>query len=241
VEVIYSSAAETNVQRCFVGVTANLYEALRYIRRDSHARVFWIDAICINQNDVHERSWQVAMMRQVYSSATGVVVWLGLSNPEVQTSIEDAKTVARRYRDAMSIGAPQATTSELHHPLFEGTGYHLDSQLFQFNWFRRTWVLQEVFNAKVVSVYCGDNVLPWSLVLRLNQCISRTMLVPNPIRKNVLSSLLAGLFELKGERDNDDYLTCIPCQSRLGILDTVIRGLDLDATDPRDKIFAFLR
>jgi hypothetical protein len=239
IAVWQSSGAEGNAQSCFMGVTANLHEALRHIRRDDQARIFWIDAICINQNDVHERSWQVAMMRQVYSSATGVVVWLGQSNPEVQRSIDDLEIIAKRYSEHMAVD-PQATTSQLHHPLFEGGTYHLDSQLFQYDWFHRTWVLQEVFNAKFVSVHCGDYVLPWSLVLRLDECISRTMLYTNPIRKNVLSSLLAGLFELKEGMDNGNHLTAFPRQRRLGILETIISGLDLDATDPRDKIFALL-
>ena len=30
---------------------------------------FWIDAICINQADLDERSQQVAIMRDIYASA----------------------------------------------------------------------------------------------------------------------------------------------------------------------------
>lgn len=38
---------------------------------------FWIDAICINQDDLEERSAQVAIMPQIYSKADCVIVWLG--------------------------------------------------------------------------------------------------------------------------------------------------------------------
>jgi hypothetical protein len=38
---------------------------------------WWIDAICINQDDVNERSEQVPRMGQFYSSANHVWVWLG--------------------------------------------------------------------------------------------------------------------------------------------------------------------
>lgn len=41
------------------------------------ARFFWVDAICINQNDLEERSAQVQIMPQIYSKASCVIVWLG--------------------------------------------------------------------------------------------------------------------------------------------------------------------
>lgn len=38
---------------------------------------FWVDAICINQDDLEERSAQVQIMPQIYSKASCVIVWLG--------------------------------------------------------------------------------------------------------------------------------------------------------------------
>jgi hypothetical protein len=40
---------------------------------------WWIDAMCINQRDDHERNEQVPRMGKLYSSASQVWVWLGLS------------------------------------------------------------------------------------------------------------------------------------------------------------------
>lgn len=40
-------------------------------------RKMWIDAVCINQEDLNERSTQVAFMRDIYDLGFGVVVWLG--------------------------------------------------------------------------------------------------------------------------------------------------------------------
>jgi hypothetical protein len=39
----------------------------------------WIDAICIDQSNLEERNHQVAQMRDVYSNAESVIVWLGLA------------------------------------------------------------------------------------------------------------------------------------------------------------------
>jgi len=42
--------------------------------------VLWIDAICINQEDVDEKSHQVAMMGDLYSRCLTVYIWLGVVN-----------------------------------------------------------------------------------------------------------------------------------------------------------------
>ncbi|KAF2271839.1 HET-domain-containing protein [Westerdykella ornata] len=61
-------------------VTADLHCALLNFRRILSARILWVDAICINQNDPVERSQQVSSMGQIYSSAERVLVWLGVEN-----------------------------------------------------------------------------------------------------------------------------------------------------------------
>lgn len=55
-------------------VTVNLHDALRRLRHTARARRLWIDAICINQVDVTERNIQVAMMADIYTSATRVCI-----------------------------------------------------------------------------------------------------------------------------------------------------------------------
>ncbi|KAK8022102.1 heterokaryon incompatibility protein-domain-containing protein [Apiospora rasikravindrae] len=58
-------------------VTVNLESALRHLRHQSEPLIIWIDAICINQLDLTERSEQVRLMRSIYQQASGVIVWLG--------------------------------------------------------------------------------------------------------------------------------------------------------------------
>lgn len=60
-----------------VSITQNLGHALPYFRYRDRPRVMWIDAICINQQDIGERSRQVQRMADVYTMASRVVVWLG--------------------------------------------------------------------------------------------------------------------------------------------------------------------
>lgn len=59
-------------------VTRNLAQALRRIRDiGGHQWYWWIDAVCIDQSNVGERNQQVAIMRDIYSLCTEVLVYLG--------------------------------------------------------------------------------------------------------------------------------------------------------------------
>ncbi|KAF2248365.1 HET-domain-containing protein, partial [Trematosphaeria pertusa] len=59
-------------------VTRNLGEALHQLcQHEESAGSLWIDAICINQEDNTEKSWQVAMMGRIYTQAYAVHAWLG--------------------------------------------------------------------------------------------------------------------------------------------------------------------
>ncbi|KAE9382101.1 hypothetical protein N431DRAFT_458641 [Stipitochalara longipes BDJ] len=60
-----------------VSVTRNLHSALEHLQYDKEVRIIWIDALCINQSDNEEKSWQVQLMREIYQHATFVSIWLG--------------------------------------------------------------------------------------------------------------------------------------------------------------------
>jgi hypothetical protein len=66
-----------------LGITENLYKALRVLQRDAMGDLkVWADAVCINQNDLAERSDQVFLMREIYHSAAEVRIWLGPSTTD---------------------------------------------------------------------------------------------------------------------------------------------------------------
>lgn len=58
-------------------VSANCHAFLRRLRCPEDILVWCVDAVCIDQSSVNERSAQVELMRRVYSQAGTVVVWLG--------------------------------------------------------------------------------------------------------------------------------------------------------------------
>jgi len=62
-----------------VQVTRNLAAALRRLRSSLNPRTLWADAICINQDDLEERTQQVGIMHKIYEIASSVRVFLGES------------------------------------------------------------------------------------------------------------------------------------------------------------------
>jgi hypothetical protein len=83
-------------------VTQNLHAALKRLRLQHQSRLLWVDAICINQDDTSEKSFQVAMMSEIYSKTIKGLLWLG-EEPQipVQTvSPEQSLAVDRVLKDA---------------------------------------------------------------------------------------------------------------------------------------------
>jgi hypothetical protein len=82
-----------------IKIGANLEAAIRHLRPETSGpvesrsgRVMWIDAICINQDLSWERNHQVRLMKQIYSSAQHVVVWLGPSHKDSDFIIRTLRT-----------------------------------------------------------------------------------------------------------------------------------------------------
>jgi hypothetical protein len=61
----------TSTQSLWMGppwrVTANLGLAPRCLRQQDKPRTLWIDALCINQEDLEEKTEQVSKMQDVYT------------------------------------------------------------------------------------------------------------------------------------------------------------------------------
>ncbi|OCL03258.1 HET-domain-containing protein, partial [Glonium stellatum] len=58
-------------------ITENLHEALQYVRKNDRKIILWVDALCIDQQNIHERTAQVSQMRDIYTGADEVLAWLG--------------------------------------------------------------------------------------------------------------------------------------------------------------------
>jgi hypothetical protein len=86
-------------------VTKTCHSALGRLRKcystpDSTVRHFWIDAICIDQSNVQERNTQVAMMADIYRTASRVVIDVGEMEDSNDADVALSALVAlERYQD----------------------------------------------------------------------------------------------------------------------------------------------
>ncbi|OCK89082.1 HET-domain-containing protein [Cenococcum geophilum 1.58] len=55
-------------------IRPNLFHALRRLRYRTKPRLLWIDAICIDQDNTDEKNLQIPLMRNIYMSASQVLV-----------------------------------------------------------------------------------------------------------------------------------------------------------------------
>ena len=78
-------------------------------------------------------------------------------------------------------------------------------------------------------------------MLQVNNCIGRTKLRANSGSKARLPPLYVEIFHLI-ETERFMYpMKKLGQSARTAILDVFTKGLDLNATDPRDKIFALIQ
>jgi hypothetical protein len=133
------------------------YDALPvlHLRWKKWERQFWIDALCISQEDVSERNHQVRVMEKIYSQAQGVVAWLGRAQ-------KNGDPVMRHLN---GIG-------DIHDPARDSPSSLLDNVKKAFNkstalekWCNRTywqrmWIVQEIMLNHQVTLCCGTISMP---------------------------------------------------------------------------------
>jgi hypothetical protein len=170
-----------------LGISRSLATALIAFRFTDQTRRMWTDAICINQKDVSERESQVRLMGAVYSQAKRVLCWLGpfksLDNGHVDhqkehTAAESSARLAfsfiRRFnrKPHEYILAARQHVHAGHDMADETTARPLLSswlaikELFDVEYFHRTWIIQEMGLAAHARLFWGscDLWLEWTEV-----------------------------------------------------------------------------
>ncbi|KAI1075687.1 heterokaryon incompatibility protein-domain-containing protein [Whalleya microplaca] len=140
-----------NSRQFSVGI--NLFCALKALRNTK--AYLWVDAICINQQDNHERSIQVALMGEIFSRASKVYAWLG---PEVEIShlaMDFLSHLASSpINNELIVWIRNTTVEPQWLPTWEAL-----MKLLNRSWFKRAWIVQEIALARDVLFICGDKRL----------------------------------------------------------------------------------
>ena len=160
-----------NIDGYHFEVTTNLFSSFYYLRRQGETRAFWIDSICIDQDDTDERSSQVQLMRDIYKSARRAVVWLGdetlWSNRLFQFLKSMDKARGWEVGNEKSKTAFKSSRAELQWRL--STDQHVQriverglyGDIAQRPFWSRIWIVQEVALASDVVVQCGEDEMSW--------------------------------------------------------------------------------
>ncbi|KAJ4287565.1 hypothetical protein N0V90_012268 [Kalmusia sp. IMI 367209] len=150
-----------------ISIRQNLYDFLVLARRNEWTRNFWIDGLCINQDDIEEKSQQVARMGQIYSRAGNVLIYLDNLSSIERCAIGELSRISDHY--CYNIRWQPLTLGNLNHIQFRKR--HLEQklseearlgieQLARHPYWSRKWIVQEILLA-------GPNaslVLGWSQV-----------------------------------------------------------------------------
>jgi hypothetical protein len=116
----------------------NLYAALSRLRDPDLPRLLWADAVCIDQQNLQERSDQVRLMASIYSSAIRVIVWLGEEADDSAlafASMEEVAILLLRSRDHERLGPIGLHCYSSNSRLLKSF-----TALLERPWFDRVWV-----------------------------------------------------------------------------------------------------
>jgi hypothetical protein len=83
-----------------VPVRQNLYRALSELRRRRTEAWLWVDAICIDQANDDEKSWEVDRMRNIFRQAETVYHWLGPAADDSDFFLDWAAAFGRQAYEA---------------------------------------------------------------------------------------------------------------------------------------------
>ncbi|KAJ0110225.1 HET-domain-containing protein [Diaporthe amygdali] len=212
----------------------NLAMALRYLRSKDQSRTLWVDAVCINQNDVDERNVEVKRMKDVYTLANRTVIWLGEEADESTLALNTLHyygnqiEVAENEINVFAGDAPGATKphwwqDECELPFDKTTWDSLKSLLLR-PWFKRVWILQEALLSRArADVQCGRTTVPWVAVQKSMYRLESNQSIPLEIAQLLRpwAAILA------------------PAQRNAGVC--LLRwAKHQNCSDPRDKVYGVL-
>lgn len=147
-------------------VRENLHSFLKVLAGSAYReRYFFADAICINQDDIPERNAQVQRMGDLYAQAEEVLVWLGPGTAESDFIFDMCSDPAATSSTAESKpGEEKRRIEDLN--FNEPDGEALDL-VYQRSYWTRLWIIQELFLARKIVLFCGSKSTTWSVFKRL--------------------------------------------------------------------------
>jgi hypothetical protein len=176
-----------------LNISQNLHGMLQKLRRDKKERshvALWTDGICINQQNIEEKTFQARIMGDIYAQAQCVIVWLGhvAKNNLAKTAIileliwQGDKDIAK-FEERFD-----ATGDQLDDLVYRSVEAHSKKmgtepftawlgimKILMIDLFNRVWVIQEFVQAESVLVYLDEFVLEWRTIFRFAAGLYRSL------------------------------------------------------------------
>ena len=153
---------EKSVDGMNLVVQSNLKKALLALRATSFVHAgckIWTDAVCINQKNMAELNSSIKRMKEIYSQAVNVVIWLGDATNESNEAIDLINAIAVSWDDG-----PESLRMCLREN-FDRRGttiWESLSHLILRDYWSRLWIIQElVLGGKDSTIICGEQVTTW--------------------------------------------------------------------------------
>ena len=224
-------------------VGANLWAFLDEVRRRKDTCTFWVDAICIDQQNIEEKSYQVQFMGEIYSQAVRVILWLGRSYKQMDeflvrvSKLSDSSSSTAEVRNILS-DTEQALLKR-QDTEYGDTVSNLLLKLICNSYWARTWVVQEITlsDERFRQVLYGSNSLPWaSLSTLVGYCNGPNdlWLPASGIRHDQLEQLQSS-FLARYCKDSRNLMTLTKPKQMRTLLQNFGETL---CSDVRDRIFA---
>ncbi|KAH7025785.1 heterokaryon incompatibility protein-domain-containing protein [Microdochium trichocladiopsis] len=197
----------------YLKITPSLHDALVRFRDPHRVVRLWVDALCINQEDVEEKARQIPMMADIYRTASMVLMWLGDYQSE-----------------GSSLDYINAASRKIEFPGVAKDVYPHVQRLLALKWFTRRWVVQEAVLNTHVQVYCGRSAnMPWQ---RLIDVVLYLVRVSGSVGGLRVVQMMSTLQESHRARTQAGPIP------NTGILDILTSFSSLACGDARDCIFA---
>jgi hypothetical protein len=236
-----------NGSRMVIG--RNLAAALK--ARQSHefrSIPLWVDAMCINQEDVKEKNDQILRMRDIYAQASLVTVWLGPERDDSSRALDHIRRICQASTDfegwardpsgEVWVKDSSKFSAYLRDRLVtreHSKDWQALHSLLRRAWWKRMWIVQETVAAKRLMFFCGSRTLDPQDISHFLDILAAHAVTYLPL-----------LSQTEGIVLEDDIFSLARAYlrpttwSQISVLRALYRtGMAL-STDPRDKIYAIL-
>lgn len=145
-------------------VRVNLWNLLYHLRQRGESRFLWVDALCIDQENLEERNFHVQRMSKIYENSQKTFVWLGLPSDDrrqarVLEFVHEMALFCRKGHGSVEMGQRIFREKYLNEGLSQRWMNMLE--LCRGTYWTRTWIIQEFVQASNLEVMCGMASLDW--------------------------------------------------------------------------------